>query len=68
MIRVIVRTADANMAANVGGPVHVYHRTFDLEAPELEEYLREPNKLEALYIDRAAIGVEVIIAPAPGVA
>ena len=44
MIRVIVQTCDANMAAHVGGPVETTFATFDIEAPELESYLRvSPN-------------------------
>jgi hypothetical protein len=39
-IRVIVQTCDAGMAANVGGSVMTTYRTFDVEAPELEAFLR----------------------------
>lgn len=55
MIRVVVQTNDAGMAANVGGSVHTTIRTFDIEAPELEAYLREPM---GTYAHRQVLGVE----------
>jgi hypothetical protein len=40
MLRVVVQTCDAAMPANVGGgQVHSSVRTFDIRAPELEEFL-----------------------------
>ena len=42
MLRIIVRTDDANQAAHVGGIVHASVRIFDVEAPEVERFLREP--------------------------
>ena len=42
MLRIIVRTDDANQAAYVGGIVHATVRIFDIEAPEVERFLREP--------------------------
>ena len=40
MIRITVTTDDASMAANVGGNVLTTHKSFDIEAPELEAFLR----------------------------
>jgi hypothetical protein len=41
MIQIIVQQDDAGMAANVGGHVLTTHRTFTIDAPELEAYLKE---------------------------
>ena len=41
MLRVVVRTDDCGMAANVGGNVHTEIHTFDIEAPCLEVFLRQ---------------------------
>lgn len=56
MLRIIVQTDDANMAAHVGGNVHISHRTFDVELPELEAFLRDTANN---YAQRRVIGVEV---------
>lgn len=40
-IRITVRTDDANMAAHVGGSVLVEHKSFVIEANDLEAFLRE---------------------------
>ena len=56
MIRVIVQTDDANMAAHVGGSPHTFHKTFDIESADLESYLREMIQ----YGHRQVIGVEVM--------
>lgn len=42
MIRITVTTDDAAMSANVGGIVLTTHKSFDIEAPELEAFLRQP--------------------------
>lgn len=55
MLRIIVQTDDANMAAHVGGNVHTTHRTFDVELPELEAFLSNTDT----YAQRRVIGVEV---------
>jgi hypothetical protein len=57
MIRVIVQTADAGMAANVGGSVHTSYRTIDVECPALEEFLASDM---GTYAHRQVIGVEVV--------
>ena len=58
MLRVIVHSADCGAAANVGGPVHVSHRTFDIEAAALEEFLRDGRGVQ--YLHREVIGVEIL--------
>lgn len=55
MIRIIVCNADHNVAAHVGGPVHVQYRTFEIDAPEVERYLASAPQ----YIERSVVGVEV---------
>ena len=60
MIRVVVETCDAGMAANVGGSVHRTLRTFDIEAPELEAFLRERMYTTS---HRQVIGVELAQLP-----
>jgi hypothetical protein len=57
MLRIICRTDDAGMAANVGGSVCTEHRTFDVELPELEAWLREP---QGTYGHRQVTGVELV--------
>lgn len=64
MIRVVVQTSDCSMAANVGGSVDVEIKTFDLEAPSLEGYLRQYETAReagtATYWHRNVIGVELL--------
>lgn len=57
-LRIIARIDDANMAANVGGSVFTQYRTFEIEAPEVEEFLlRTPDNG---YQHRQIIGVEIV--------
>lgn len=56
-LRVIVTTSDATAAAHVGGPVNVTHKTFDIEAPEVEAFMRESMND---FCNRVLVGVEVI--------
>ena len=56
MIRVTVQTDDAAMAANVGGSVHSSYRSFDIDAPELEAFLRETI---GTYAQRQVVGWEL---------
>jgi hypothetical protein len=60
MIRIVVQEAEAGMAANVGGPVQIKYRTFDVNLPELEAYLREPKEQKLTYTDRQVSGVELL--------
>lgn len=57
MLRVIVRTDGAGMAANVGGSVLTDFRTFDVDLPEIEALLREPLDN---FTHRQIVGVELI--------
>lgn len=58
ILRVICVSVDAGAAANVGGPVHIDHKTFDVPAtPELVKWL-EVNPRS--YISRSIQGVELI--------
>ena len=43
-IRIIVRTDDANMAANVGGSVYTSYKTFLIENNLIEDFLTRHNK------------------------
>jgi hypothetical protein len=65
VIRIIVQTDDAQMAANVGGHVHTEHRTFDVDLPELEAFLREPHDQKWTYAHRQVIGVQLCAPAAP---
>ena len=57
-IRVVARIDDAIMAANVGGSVLVTYRTFEVEMPVVEAFLRaEP---ESKYEHRQVVGIELV--------
>lgn len=62
MIRVVVETCDAGMAANVGGSVYRQIRSFDISAPELEAFLSERFSVSPApsYCHRQVIGVELV--------
>ncbi len=56
VLRVIVTNNDFTLAANIGGPVEITHRTFDVLAPkELVEFL----DAEIKHCSRWISGVEV---------
>jgi len=55
--RIIVRSTDSGRAAHVGGEPETRFRTFVVECPELEAYLRERNNG---YCDHSIIGIERI--------
>ena len=57
-LRIIVTETDWYAAANVGGPAIVKHKTFDVEAPEVEAFLSAFR--ESPYGSRFIAGVEVI--------
>lgn len=59
-LRIIVRTVDCAAAANVGGPVAVDHKTFVVDLPELEAYLRAPNPRTMAYATREVTGIELL--------
>lgn len=63
-LRLIVRTDDAGMAAHVGGDVLTRWRTFEIEAPELELFLRAERDTSLCH--RQVVGVELLpAAPEP---
>lgn len=57
MIRIVVQTCDAGMAANIGGSVHSSILTFDVDAPELEAFLQQNM---GTYVHRQVTGVECL--------
>jgi hypothetical protein len=61
VIRVIVATVNSLRAANVGGPVDISYRSFDIAAPDLEAFMGERKNwsVNALQ-DRTIIGVELL--------
>lgn len=66
MIRVIVREIDVGGAANVGAPVQVAHRTFDLmdhhdsnETARLLRALEDHLRYRQTYVTREVVGVEL---------
>lgn len=56
MIRIIVRTDDAGMAANVGGAVLSKFKTVDIDCPEVEAILRKESSLAHSQV----VGVELL--------
>lgn len=57
MLRLVVRTNDATHAVHAGGPVETFFKTFDIEASDLEAYLR---KTLGAHVHSEVIGVEVL--------
>lgn len=60
MLRIIVRTVDSGTAAHLGGPgtpIDTSFKTFDVDAPQVEAFLRQwaPGH----HIERCVVGVEV---------
>jgi len=64
-IRIIVRDCDEGAARHVGGPVQTRIKSFDVELPELEQFLRAEGQPD--YISRQVMGVELLDAT-PGLA
>jgi hypothetical protein len=60
MIRLICSETDAAQCAHVGGPVTITHKTFDVDIPELERWLREPKVNQWTYTERRFMGIELI--------
>ncbi|RWK39280.1 hypothetical protein [Mesorhizobium sp.] len=63
MIRLIIRTDDASMAANVGGSVLTQYRTFDVELPEVESLLRAGGSDGSGFSHRQLVGCEILDEP-----
>lgn len=62
MLRLIVQDMFATMAVNVSGArAELIYRTFDIDAPDLEAYMRQSG----LYRQIQIIGAEVIVQPTP---
>lgn len=62
MLRIIVGDVDGGMAINLGGPAHSTVKSFDVDLPDLERYLREYEDADSnrkVYWQRSVIGVEV---------
>lgn len=55
-LRIICMDHEFGAAANIGGPTHTAYKTFDVEAPAIEEWLRE----QAAYCQRSIVGVELV--------
>lgn len=55
-LRIVVRIDDAAMAANVGGGVHTTYQTFEIDAPALEQRLR--NKPSSFFY-ATVVGAEL---------
>ena len=55
MLRVVLMTVSADRAAAVGGPATVEYATIDVEAPEVDAFLR--MKMPSL-TERSIIAVE----------
>lgn len=58
MIRLICRNIDVGAAANVGGPVNVSHKTFDIRNTEVEAWLKEAQG--QMYQTREVSGAELL--------
>lgn len=57
MLRIIVQETNVNNAAHVtGAKADISYRTFDIEAPDVEKYLRAA----VAYETKTIIGVEMI--------
>lgn len=59
MIRVVVQTIGVVDAVHVGGPVHTSLHTFDVELPEIEAFLSEPERMNDHYTHRQIVGFEI---------
>lgn len=58
MLRIVIQTTDCAAAANVGGPVCLETKTFDVCLPEVEQYLKAHQTTN--YSNRQVIGVEIL--------
>jgi hypothetical protein len=60
MMRIIVRSDYAGMAVNIGGAVETEFKTFDVDLPEVEQYLRAvKDNPKDVYSQRQVAGVEL---------
>ena len=63
MLRIVIRTDDASLAANVGGAVETNYRTIDIDAPEVENFLRAAQEKDCQYLQRQIVGAELKDSP-----
>jgi len=56
VIRIVCCEADVGVAANLGGSVQFRYKTFDVELPQVEDWLRGQG---ARYVERTVSGIEV---------
>lgn len=56
MIRIICTETDCSAMINIGGPLDIKCKTFDIKAPELEAFISEKKEC----INRTIVGVEVM--------
>lgn len=57
MIRLVMRQDDMGHAANAGGPIVTEYKTFDVDIPQLELWLRENG---GIYMQRQLAGIELL--------
>jgi hypothetical protein len=68
MIRIIVKDMDLTASIYAAGQPQTVVKSFDIEAPELEAYIREFRAIEndarasksPLYASREIVGVEIL--------
>lgn len=56
MLRVVFQRIHTGAACNIGGPVTSSVRTFDVDLPEVEQFMRSEDK----WNDVNVIGIEVL--------
>jgi hypothetical protein len=56
MVRIVCLEADAGFAANMGGPVKQEVKTFDVNLPLVEEWLRKSEP----FCQRSFVGIELL--------
>lgn len=60
MLRIVVKEVDGSHAAHVGGPNVETVKTFDIDEPELEAYLRKKDGNGNTFLWRNVVGVEIL--------
>lgn len=58
MLRIIIKSDDASMAANAGGSVLVEYKTFNVSLPQVEAYLSAT--LSSNLAHRQVVGIELL--------
>lgn len=57
MIRLIIEVSNFGAAANLGGPVDVGYKTFDVDLPDVERFLKNNT---STYSSATLKGIEII--------